>query len=48
MYARVLFSHEVKIILCSGRSRVAPAKGHSIPRLELMAYVLLGKIDDRG
>ena len=44
MYARVLCSHGVKVTLWSGRSRVASAKGHSMPRLELMACVLLGRL----
>ena len=44
MYAQVLCSHGVKITLWSERSRVASAKGHSVPRLEFMAYVLLGRL----
>ena len=44
VYARVLCSHGVKVTLWSGRSRVASAKGHSIPRLKLMACVLLGRM----
>ena len=44
VYARVLCSHEVKVTLWSGRSRVASTKSHSIPRLELMACVLLGRL----
>ena len=37
VYVRVLCSHGVKVTLWS-------AKGHSIPRLELMACVLLGRL----
>ena len=44
VYIRVLCSHGVKVTLWSGRSRVASAKGHSIPRFELMACVLLGRL----
>ena len=44
VYAQVLCSHAVKVILWSRRSRVASVKGHSIPRLELMACVLLGRL----
>ena len=34
----------MKVTLWSGRSRVASAKGHSMPRLELMASALLGRL----
>ena len=44
VYVRVLCSHGVKVTLWSGRSRVASAKGHSMPRLELMACALLGRL----
>ena len=44
VYAWILCSHGVRVILWSGRSHVASAKGHSIPRLELMACVLLGRL----
>ena len=44
VYARGLCSHGVKVTLWSGRSRVASTKSHSIPRLELMACVLLGRL----
>ena len=44
VYARVLCIHGMKVILWSGRSRVASAIGHSIPRLELMACVLLSRL----
>ena len=41
VYARVLCSHGVKLTLWLWRSRVASAKGHNIPRLELMDCILL-------
>ena len=44
VYVRVLCSLGMKVTLWSGRSRVASAKGHSMPSLELMASVLLGRL----
>ena len=44
VYARISCSHGVKVTLWSRRSRAASAKCHSIPRLELMACVLLRRL----
>ena len=44
VYAQIVCSHRVKVTLWSGRSRVASTKGHRVPRLELMACVLLARV----
>ena len=44
VYVRVVCSHGVKVNFWTGKCRVAPMKDISIPRLELLACVLLSKL----
>ena len=44
VYVRVACSQAVKVNLWAGKCRVAPMKDLSIPRLELLACVLLSKL----
>ena len=44
VYARVECSHGVKVSLWSGKTRLASVKDQTIPRLELMACVLLARL----
>ena len=44
VYVRVVCSHGVEVNLWAGKCRVAPMKDLSIPRLELLACVLLSKL----
>ena len=44
VYLKILCSHGVKVNLWAGKCRVAPMKDLSIPRLELLACVLLLKL----
>ena len=44
VYVRVVCNHGVELNLWAGKCRVAPMKDLSIPRLELLACVLLSKL----
>ena len=44
MYLRVLILNGSFVSLLSGKSKVAPRRGSSIPWLELLGYVLLTKL----
>ena len=46
IYARVSCCGRVKVTLWSGECRIAPSRCQSIPRLELLSCVLLGKLMD--
>ena len=44
VYVRSVCKHGVKVCLWTAKSCVAPAKVHTVPRLELMGSVLLSKL----
>ena len=44
VYVRVVCSHGVEGNLWTGKCRVTPMKGLSIPRLELIVWILLSKL----
>ena len=44
IYARLIANKEIKVKLLALKTRVTPAKPLTIPRLELLSCLLLGKL----
>ena len=44
VYVRSVCRHDVKVSLWTGKCRVAPVKLTTVPRLELLACVVLSKL----
>ena len=44
VYVRNVCRHDVRVSLWTGKCCVAPVKLTTVPRLELLAYVLLSKL----